>query len=362
MWPGKPPLTQLNSIYSWPSCTSRCSDPSETTSLISTPTTSPRALLQHTTQNLYLYTTPPPVRQALDIQTQAMAKDIFKLIKAIHHKQIIDNAITTGTFLSGMSRQVKRLTAFIKPSSPTDDFHKSVADNTHTWMTKNMTLLQSHYSSAIANHSNITATEAALTVAKGWANKRYGNRLHKDTFLTLASLTYPHCSSSQADATGSQPDPVSQMVDSGTRQLPKEAPDIRAESEFPRINRDMPPPPRSLYLGNRPTFIEQYPQIHPKQLKTNPVAPNPQPPTVASTNRPPNTFSTPLPPRRTGPIKNSATTTESPKLQTPIISPIGAGAPTPTEMQCTLNARPQSPFSLPSVAPSLSHCPFAIAL
>lgn len=192
-----------------------------------------------------------------------------------------------------------------------------------------MTLLQTHYSVIIASHSNILATKAALMAAKGWAQKRCGNRLHKDSFQTLASLTHPHRSPSQADNTHApepQPDQGANTVDSGPRQLVNDELDIRDEREFPRLNRDMPPPPGSLYLVNRPTFIEQYPHIRPKQSKTKSTAPNPEPAVASTTNRPP---------RWTGPVKDSVIVTHQAKMQTPTTSPIGAGALTLTEMRRT---------------------------
>lgn len=98
----------------------------------------------------------PPTRQALDPQTGGITKDIFKLIQALHQHQIVDHAINADTFPSGMNRQ---LTRFIKPSSPTEDFQQSVADN-KTWMQTNVILLQQH-------HSDIIANKAALTVVRG---------------------------------------------------------------------------------------------------------------------------------------------------------------------------------------------------
>lgn len=76
--------------------------------------------------------TAPQPKQALDPDTRAAAKNIFKLIQAIHHREIIDHAISTNTPPVGMNRQVNRLMAFIKPASPTEEFCQQVAANTQT--------------------------------------------------------------------------------------------------------------------------------------------------------------------------------------------------------------------------------------
>lgn len=119
MRPGKPPLTQFHSIHR--------RQPTHVVHHVQAGAAmNPRPLFSYRPPPRYAETQPyfgtrrdnsrntplPSVRQALDPQTRGMAKDIFKLIQAIHHKQIIDNAIITGTFRSGMTRQVTRLTAF----------------------------------------------------------------------------------------------------------------------------------------------------------------------------------------------------------------------------------------------------------
>lgn len=156
-----------------------------------------------------------------------------------------------------MNRQVTRLTAFIKPSSPTEDFQKSVADN-KTWMQTNVILLQTHYSNTIAYHSDIIANEAALTVASGWAQKRYRPRLHPDFFQTLSSLTHhPPTHTDHTHVSESKCGPDAVTVDSDPRQPPDVELDLQDEHQFPRLSRAMPPLTRGLYLGTRPALIEQ---------------------------------------------------------------------------------------------------------
>lgn len=100
------------------------------------------------------------------------------------------HAINTETPPAGMNRQVNRLTAFIKPASPTEEFRNQVAANTKTWMQNNLTLLKNHYTEIIVLHTDIRSTQTALTVAKGWAKKRYGPRLHPETFDILSAITF----------------------------------------------------------------------------------------------------------------------------------------------------------------------------
>ena len=100
-------------------------------------------------------------------------KHYFKLIQAVHHKDIIDNAIISQTFPIGMMRQVHKLTDFIKPSSPNTDIKHKVTENTKKWMQNNMLILQSHYQTIIHSltHTQPSFSQTSIQVALGWAPK-----------------------------------------------------------------------------------------------------------------------------------------------------------------------------------------------
>lgn len=181
-----------------------------------------------------LYSTAPQPKQALDPDTRAAAKKIFKLIQAIHHREIIDHAISTNTPPVGMNRQVNRLTAFIKPASPTEEFRQQVAANTQTWMQNNFTLLRNHYTEIIVFHTDICSTQTTLTVAKGWAEKRYGHQLHPDTFTILSSITFD-----TAAATGthvSEPDRDAAAADTVTQPSTEGQFDVMDKRQFPKLS------------------------------------------------------------------------------------------------------------------------------
>ena len=99
--------------------------------------------------------TPPTqaLTQPPDPETRATSKTYFKLIQAVHHKHIIDHAIATNNFPTGMMKQVQRLTDFIKPSTPSINTREKVQDNTAAWMMTNMHILQTHYQTTISTLS-----------------------------------------------------------------------------------------------------------------------------------------------------------------------------------------------------------------
>jgi hypothetical protein len=79
-----------------------------------------------------------------------LTKQYFKLLQAINHAEILAELQRTGSFPPGMMKQVVRLTAFIKPSSPNSSTLALVKENTDHWMDTNMGILVEHYDSALA--------------------------------------------------------------------------------------------------------------------------------------------------------------------------------------------------------------------
>lgn len=130
--------------------------------------------------------------QAPDQNTRLQAKHYFKLVQATHHKEIVDNAITTNTYPMGMTRQVTRLTEFIKPSSPTEDTKALIALCTTQWLEQVMKTLQTHYTRTIEKSlQNLPqpANRLSLQIAMGWADKRYGQRLTSTSREKVHTLT-----------------------------------------------------------------------------------------------------------------------------------------------------------------------------
>lgn len=122
--------------------------------------------------------------------TQHTTKTYFKLIQAIHHKQIIEHALNTQTFPAGMMKQVTKLTDFIKPSSPNIETKQKVADNTKNWMSANMHILHEHYQ-AILNTLSPTGfpfNNSAFQTAVRWAQHRYKHKLRDSTVPIVQSL------------------------------------------------------------------------------------------------------------------------------------------------------------------------------
>ncbi|KAK2863711.1 hypothetical protein Q7C36_002865 [Tachysurus vachellii] len=102
-----------------------------------------------------------------------------------------------------MSRQVNKLTQFIKPSSPTDTTTEKIAQNTLTWMQKNMHTLQEHYTQVIIQLMEQIQGFSNLewTVAIKWAKNRYKHKLKEGT-LNFCKETIQNKQPSLGDTTG----------------------------------------------------------------------------------------------------------------------------------------------------------------
>lgn len=146
------------------------------------------------------------VYQPLNVHVRQVAKSYFKLMQAIHHKHIIDKAILTQTPPKGMRRQVLKLTAFIRPSSPTEELREAVESNTQTWLQNSLSILQDHYGAIIANHGHTTYNDTAFQVAENWLKKRYKARLAAGTLEAVRSLLTDNLEGSVISAPSSEVD------------------------------------------------------------------------------------------------------------------------------------------------------------
>src|SRR4029434_3477115 len=118
-----------------------------------------------------------------------LSKQYFKLLQALHHLEILNSAIERESYPIGMTRQVDKLTSFIKPAAPNATILGKVASNTKAWLCNNVIALRDHY----ALLANTIQTELgmfqpqALERAVRWARARYGRKLTQSSLETLRS-------------------------------------------------------------------------------------------------------------------------------------------------------------------------------
>ena len=223
---------------------------------------------------------PPPIPTqyiAPDGPTREKAKLYFKIIQAIHHKDIADRAVSSRELPRGMLRQVHKLAHFIKPASPTDTTLHKINDNTTTWMHNNMLILTEHYSHTINEftQSPQPINTLSLKIATNWAHKRFGHRLLPTTLHTLEhTLSHtppaqhkpltinPHPLNSPLPPFPTQTSPHTTSPPAWTIPLPTSPPPTLSHTDFPPLLPPSIPPTntythsRSLYLGPRPTLTE----------------------------------------------------------------------------------------------------------
>ena len=117
-------------------------------------------------------------------------KKYFKILQAIHHAEILEETQRTGQFPVGMMRQIKKLTSFIKPSSPCEETSLKVKANTERWMQANMIILKEHYDEVIAKniHDLPPYDPTAFEKAVAYGKTRYKNKLTVSSTSNLACL------------------------------------------------------------------------------------------------------------------------------------------------------------------------------
>ena len=230
---------------------------------------------KHTTHTTYTASpnTPTyrPLTQPPDAETRQISKQYFKLIQATHHKFTVDKSVTTHTYPPGMTRQFKRLTDFIKPSTPTEHTRLQIQDNTINWIHTNMLILQQHYNSTITTLQNIPYNPLALQIATGWARKRYGSRLTPDTLHAVQhtlNTTTPSTSSTHITPhhTHKPLSPITEILD---------------EEEFPHLPQAEAPHNMTAFTGPSPSSsrtLEHWntpPSTSPPSYRQSPVISKP---------------------------------------------------------------------------------------
>ena len=164
-----------------------------------------------------------------------------------------------------MAKHVLKLTAFIKPSTPTDSVRQALADNTTSWMKNNLNILQEHYCNTILTHSNLPFEDRAFQTATNWAKKGYRARLTSFTIEAAQSLLQrspdlSHVSDSLASS------PTTSLVGDTPPRV-----DLNCRLEFPPLDPPQKPPsnPRSLYLGPRTPLTIQTARLQQKDKATS---------------------------------------------------------------------------------------------
>lgn len=195
--------------------------------------------------------------------------------------EVVEKALKNCAFPTGMMRQVHRVTNFIKPSSPTDYTTTKLSQNTHQWMQNNMHILQTHYQSithTITQQIN-TPNTLALTIAMGWAHKRYKHKLTPTTIIRVeTTFKCPQVTpSSQQTTTRTNTIPdqphTPEAIENTPPQTPQPTlptstptpvPSLSSAEEFPPLSKPRPLPKRqpsyirTLSLGKQPTLSETY--------------------------------------------------------------------------------------------------------
>ncbi|XP_029629921.1 leucine-rich repeat extensin-like protein 5 isoform X2 [Salmo trutta] len=296
-----------------------------------------------------------------DEETRQTAKLYFKLIQATHHMEVVEKALKNQAFPTGMMRQVHRVTNFIKPSSPTDSTTIKLSQNTHQWMQNNMYILQTHYQSVthtIKQQIN-TPNTLALTIAIGWAHKRYKHKLTPTTITRVETiLELPQASSSpqlttiRTNTTRDQPHTLPAIehtplqISPPTIPIPTPVPPLSSTEEFPPLSKPRPLPKRqpsylrTLSLGKQPTLSETYNLRIQTLSKTHLHS-------LPSTS----TFTDSSLSNQKGEVRIATPTTEKEKWKSPVGPPTPKAA-TPIIAQVHHTVNSQTETSTPTVTPT----------
>lgn len=199
------------------------------------------------------------INHAPDANTRQHAKNVFKLIQTIHHRNIIKEALETGIYPRGMTKQAIRLSDFIKPAAPNDMVKGQLTRNTDDWMRNNMNILYEHYESVIQSLKCLKKNKVALDIAKGWADKRFGVRLKSSTLITVESLLVV------GEEEGGEQLECGHLLtekEKGDKEIVVERLDLNDEEQFPALPTKAPgklyvAQKNTLTLGQRKTLLEE---------------------------------------------------------------------------------------------------------
>lgn len=119
-----------------------------------------------------------------------LAKKYFKLLQSTHHLEILNRAFRDNQLPPGMTKQVLKLTKFIKPACPNSCTSERVSRMTQNWMKEILKILIEHYETTISSLLNdqeefdLEAFNKAIT----WAKTRYKRKFTDSSAVTVRDL------------------------------------------------------------------------------------------------------------------------------------------------------------------------------
>lgn len=137
---------------------------------------------------------PPPVPSDDPAGTNtpdlSLIKVYFKILQAIHHTEILEEAAKRGSPPIGMAKKVTMLTSFIKPAAPNNIVLNKIKNNTKCWMDTNLSILREHYAATLRSlgHNLGPFQREAYDRALKWAHQRYKKKLTSSSVDTLFSI------------------------------------------------------------------------------------------------------------------------------------------------------------------------------
>ncbi|KAL2076351.1 hypothetical protein ACEWY4_028052 [Coilia grayii] len=122
-----------------------------------------------------------------------LTKKYFKLLQAVHHIEILDRAKKEKQLPPGMTRQIHKLTKFIKPACPNQTTTTRVTNITNKWMVDILEILLAHYESTISDILEILEEFdlEALNKAINWAKSRYRKKFTNSSVDKVKDLLQP---------------------------------------------------------------------------------------------------------------------------------------------------------------------------
>ncbi|KAI4799595.1 hypothetical protein KUCAC02_016805, partial [Chaenocephalus aceratus] len=84
-----------------------------------------------------------------------MVLPYFKLLQAIHHVEILDEAARRGSPPPGMTRKAQLLTSFIKPAAPNNKTLNLLEENTRDRLLVQKVLVDDYHSSGVGEYFNL---------------------------------------------------------------------------------------------------------------------------------------------------------------------------------------------------------------